>query len=81
MKVREEWAGTIVTTPDNMPTIGPVEKIPGLSLLTGFNYGFTMGPGAGNLMADLISGDKPAINPAPYRYERYIDGTQLKVIA
>lgn len=81
MKVREEWSGVIVTTPDNMPTISPVRKIPGLHLLTGFNYGFTMGPGAGKLMADIITGDKPSIDPGPYRYERYIDGTRLKVVS
>ena len=81
MKVREEWAGIIVTTPDNMPTISSVQKIPGLYLLTGFNYGFTMGPGAGNLIADLITGDKPTIDATPYRYERYIDGTKLTVVS
>ena len=81
MKVREEWAGIIVTTPDNMPTISSVQKIPGLYLLTGFNYGFTMGPGAGNLIADLITGDKPTIAATPYRYERYIDGTKLTVVS
>ena len=80
MQVRDEWAGYIVTTPDNMPTISPVNKVPGLHLLTGFNYGLTMGPGAGNLMADLITGDKPTIDPTPYRYERHIDGTKLIVV-
>lgn len=81
MKVREEWGGTIVTTPDNMPTISPVQSIPGLHLLTGFNYGFTMGPGAGKLMADIISGDKTSVDPEPYRYERHIDSSKLTVIA
>ena len=69
-----------MTTPDNMPTISAVEKVPGMHLLTGFNYGFTMGPGAGKLMADIVTGDKPSIDPGPYRYERYIDGTRLKVV-
>lgn len=80
LKVREKWGGVLVTTPDNMPTISPVESIPGLHLLTGFSYGFAMGPGASRLMADLITGEDPVIDPAPYRYERYIDGTKLEVI-
>ena len=80
MQVREEWAGVIITTPDNMPTISPVAAVPGLNFLTGFNYGLTMGPGAGRLMADLITGEQPAFDPSPYRYERYIDGTKLEVM-
>jgi len=80
-QVREEWGGIITTTPDNMPTISSVPKVPGLHLLTGFNYGLTMGPGAGNLMAELITGDRPSVDPMPYRYERYIDGSELAVVA
>ena len=53
---------------------------PGLHLLTGFSYGLTMGPGAAKLMADLITGATPAIDPAPYRYERYTDGSKLRVV-
>ena len=80
MRVREVWAGVGVNTPDYMPMISPVKSVPGLNLLTGFSDGLTQGPGAGKLMADLITGQKPQIDPSPYRYERYIDGTRLSVI-
>lgn len=79
VQVRDEWAGMISTTPDDMPTISPVQSKPGLHLLTGFSYGLTMGPGAGKLMADMITGVKSDIDPRPYRYERHIDGSKLEV--
>jgi glycine/D-amino acid oxidase-like deaminating enzyme len=80
MQVRDAWGGVVATTPDNMPTISPVQKLPGLHLLTGFSYGLTMGPGAAKLLVDLITGATPAIDPTPYRYERYTDGSKLKVV-
>lgn len=71
------WSGALIATPDNMPTVSAVASHPGLYLATGLTYGMTMGPGIGALMADIITGRKPAIDPRPYRYERYIDGSKL----
>ena len=81
LHVREEWAGVLVVTPDNMPTISPVQSMPGMHLLTGFSYGLTMAPGAGKMMADLITGAAPDVDPVPYRYERYLGQTELNVVA
>ena len=51
--------------------IGPVASIPGLTLATGFSgHGFGTSPAAGHLAADLVSGQTPIIDPAPYRFER-----------
>ncbi|KAF1047831.1 NAD(P)/FAD-dependent oxidoreductase [Xylophilus sp.] len=75
--VRERWAGSLMTTLDNAPVIAPVAQIPGLILGTGFYYGFTMGPGAGEVLADLATGRTPSIDLAPFRFERFSDGTQL----
>jgi glycine/D-amino acid oxidase-like deaminating enzyme len=77
-RVRERWAGAIMTTLDNMPIISAAEQIPGLFLGTGFLYGLTMGPGAGELLADLATGRTPAIDISPFRHSRFIDGTKLK---
>lgn len=76
--VEETWAGALVSTPDNMPVISGVERIPGLFLGTGFYYGLTMGPAAGQALADLVSGETPAFDVTPYRYERFIDGSKLQ---
>lgn len=61
-----------------MPVISGVEGIPGLFLGTGFYYGLTMGPAAGQALADLVSGQTPAFDVRPYRYERFIDGSMLQ---
>ncbi|MDG9882424.1 FAD-binding oxidoreductase [Pseudomonas sp. GD04058] len=70
-RVAQSWAGTIDVTPDSNPVIGPVTAIPGLTLATGFSgHGFGTSPAAGHLAADLVSGNTPIIDPAPYRFER-----------
>lgn len=69
--VKQSWAGMIDVTPDSMPVISPVEKLPGLTLATGFSgHGFGTAPAAGQLAADLITGDTPVVDPTPYRFDR-----------
>ncbi|MCU1724155.1 NAD(P)/FAD-dependent oxidoreductase [Pseudomonas sp. 5P_5.1_Bac1] len=70
-QIADAWAGTIDVTPDSNPVIGPLASIPGLTLATGFSgHGFGTSPAAGQLAADLVSGENPIIDPAPYRFER-----------
>lgn len=69
--VKQMWAGMIDVTPDSLPVISPVAKVPGLTIATGFSgHGFGTSPAAGQLAADLITGDKPIVDPVPYRLER-----------
>ena len=72
MKVAQSWAGLIDVTPDAVPVISPVAAMPGFFIATGFSgHGFGIGPGAGRLMADLVSGDTPVVDPRPFRYDRF----------
>lgn len=76
MQIAERWAGAIDATPDAVPVISPVEKITGLYLASGFSgHGFGLGPGAGKLMAQLVVGERPCVDPSPFRYARYFDGS------
>ena len=69
-------------TPDAVPVISPVERLPGFFIATGFSgHGFGIGPGAGRLMADLVTGAPPITDPAPYRFGRFSDGSKIEVIA
>jgi glycine/D-amino acid oxidase-like deaminating enzyme len=78
LKVAHAWGGLIDSTPDGIPVISAVNPLPGLFLSTGYTgHGFGIGPGAGRLAADLIAGDPPIVDPAPFRYSRMIDGTDL----
>jgi glycine/D-amino acid oxidase-like deaminating enzyme len=72
MKVAGSWAGLVDATPDAVPVIGEVPRLPGFYLATGFSgHGFGIGPGAGRLVADLVTGAPPAIDPTPYRLDRF----------
>lgn len=74
------WAGWIDLTPDSLPVISPVDSMPGFFLATGFSgHGFGIGPGAGQLAADLVAGDRPSVDPRPFRYSRLVDGSDLAV--
>ena len=71
IRVEQSWAGVMDVTPDAIPVIGPVQKLPGLFLSTGYSgHGFGIAPGAGHLLADLIDGSTPLVDPRPFAYER-----------
>jgi glycine/D-amino acid oxidase-like deaminating enzyme len=75
--VGQQWAGMIDATPDAIPVISTVKSLPGLVIATGFSgHGFGIGPGAGRLAADLVTGAPPIVDPQAFRYERFIDGTK-----
>ncbi|WP_043361804.1 FAD-binding oxidoreductase [Belnapia sp. F-4-1] len=79
VKMGRIWGGWIDSTPDAVPVIAPVGVLPGLYLSTGYSgHGFGIGPGAGQLAADLILGRTPAVDPSPFRYERLIDGSRIQ---
>jgi glycine/D-amino acid oxidase-like deaminating enzyme len=81
-KIVERWAGLIDTTPDAVPVIDEIEKIPGFFVATGFSgHGFGIGPGAGRLTADLVSGTRPIVDPTPFRYTRFVDGTKVGLMS
>ena len=71
MKIVERWAGLIDVTPDGVPVISEVPSLPGFFIASGFSgHGFGIGPGAGHLIADLVTGKAPIVDPRPFRYER-----------
>jgi len=78
LEPEETWAGMVDVTPDALPCIAPMDEIPGLFLASGFSgHGFGIGPGAGKLAAELVSGATPCVDPAPFRHSRFFDGTRL----
>ncbi|MGH7115415.1 MAG: NAD(P)/FAD-dependent oxidoreductase, partial [Stellaceae bacterium] len=74
--VAESWGGMIDVMPDAIPVISPVESLPGLVIATGFSgHGFGIGPGAGRLAADIVTGDPTLVDPSPFRLGRFTDGS------
>jgi len=82
MKIAERWGGLIDVMPDAVPVISTVEKLPGFFIATGLSgHGFGLGPGVGKLMAELVMGETPCVDPSAFRYSRYFDGSKPRIIA
>jgi glycine/D-amino acid oxidase-like deaminating enzyme len=78
-QVAERWAGVIDGTPDAVPVIDAIDGVPGLYMLSGLSgHGFGLGPGAGKLMAEIALGERPCVDPTPFRFVRFSDGTRHK---
>lgn len=72
LEIANAWAGVIDVTPDSNPVIGPIDKIPGLFIASGFSgHGFGTSPAAGQLAADLISEQPTIVDPSPYDFNRF----------
>jgi glycine/D-amino acid oxidase-like deaminating enzyme len=76
LAVAQSWGGMIDVMPDAIPVISPVDSLPGFFIATGFSgHGFGIGPGAGRLMADMVTGAPTIVDPAPFRLSRFTDGS------
>ncbi len=79
LKLAESWAGMIDFTPDVLPVLDQIDTLPGLYMATGFSgHGFGVGPATGHVMADLVTGDTPAVDLEPFRFSRFSDGTPME---
>jgi len=76
VKIAESWGGMIDVMPDAIPVISAVDRVPGFFIATGFSgHGFGIGPGAGRLVADMVSGGPTIVDPTPFRLSRFTDGS------
>jgi len=67
------WIGARPAFPDSRPVIGRASGRPGLWLAIGHaHWGLTLGPATGRLIAEMMAGDAPFCDPAPYRAERFL---------
>ena len=71
-RVAQSWGGIIDVTPDGVPILDHAPGLPGLVIATGCSgHGFGIGPGAGQLAAELATGAAPLVDPAPFRLARF----------
>jgi D-amino-acid dehydrogenase len=72
LDVKETWAGLRPVTPDGMPIIGRAPNFSNLILATGHAMlGLSLGPGTGQVVAELVTGQKSAFDLSPLRAERF----------
>jgi D-amino-acid dehydrogenase len=66
------WLGSRPCFPDSRPVIGRAPGHAGLWLAIGHaHWGLTLGPATGRMVAQLMAGEPPFCDPAPYRAERF----------
>ena len=66
------WIGHRPSTPDSLPVIGPAGGCADIVHAFGHGHvGLAAGPVTGRLVADLVAGRAPVIDPAPYSPRRF----------
>lgn len=70
--ISKPWVGYRPCTADMKPIIGESPRHPGLWMCFGHgSNGLTLGPVSGRLLAELISGEVPFIDPSPFSAARF----------
>ncbi|AVI84263.1 sarcosine oxidase subunit beta [Pseudomonas syringae pv. tomato] len=68
------WSGIESYTPDSLPIMGRSGKVDGLFYAFGFcGHGFQLGPGVGDVMAELISTGSTRTLISPFDIRRFTD--------
>ena len=66
------WMGCRPCLPDSLPVVGPSPVTPGLWLNFGHAHdGFTLGPVTGRLLAAMVAGKDPFLDPSGLSPERF----------
>ncbi|KAA8694720.1 Oxidoreductase, FAD-binding protein [Pseudomonas caricapapayae] len=72
------WSGIESYTPDSLPIMGRSGKVDGLFYAFGFcGHGFQLGPGVGDVMAELISTGSTRTLISPFDIRRFTDPTAI----
>jgi D-amino-acid dehydrogenase len=66
------WIGARPCLPDMLPVIGKAPRHAGLWFDFGHqHHGLTLGPATGRLLAEMMTGEAPFADPAPFAAERF----------
>lgn len=66
------WMGFRPSIPDSLPVIGPSRRDPRVVHAFGHgHYGLTQAAATAEIVADLLAGRRPPIDPAPYSVTRF----------
>ena len=68
----ERWMGFRPSMPDSLPVLGPAGQADNVWLAFGHGHlGLTQAAVSGRLIADLMAGRTPVVDPAPYAADRF----------
>ena len=69
---KRAWMGSRPALPDSVPAIGFLPRASRVAIVAGHGHdGMIGGPASGRLAAELLCGEKPHIDPQPYRPSRF----------
>ena len=74
LNIIRTWSGIESYLPDSLPIMGPSGKVDGLYYAFGFSgHGFQLGPGVGDVMAELIGTGSTSTSIAPFNIGRFAE--------
>lgn len=72
------WSGVESYMPDDLPVMGPSARVSGLHYAFGFcGHGFQLGPGVGDVMAELIATGRSTTPIEPFLIDRFSKQVQV----
>ncbi|MNK65455.1 4-methylaminobutanoate oxidase (formaldehyde-forming) [compost metagenome] len=73
------WSGIEGYLPDSLPVMGPSGTVDGLFYAFGFcGHGFQLGPGVGDVMAELISTGSTSTSILPFSINRFASSVEQR---
>ncbi|MFO7767502.1 MAG: glycine oxidase ThiO [bacterium] len=70
---QQQWAGLRPGTPDGLPIVGPLPDLDRVWVDTGhFRNGILLAPLTGQLVARMIAGEDPGVDPLPFSPARFL---------
>ncbi|MHB1215031.1 MAG: glycine oxidase ThiO [Thiobacillus sp.] len=70
----QHWAGLRPGSPDNIPVIDRHPDFENVFINAGhYRYGVTLAPASAELLVDVMEGNVPALDPAPYRWQAALE--------
>jgi len=82
MRVIRTWSGIESYLPDDIPIMGPSARVSGLYYAFGFcGHGFQLGPGVGDVMAELIDRGSTTTPIEPFHIKRFAAKAASRVSA
>ena len=72
VSAKQSWMGSRPALPDSVPAIGVLPCAPRVAIVAGHGHDGMIGaPASGRLIAELLCGEAPHIDPRPYRPDRF----------
>jgi D-amino-acid dehydrogenase len=78
-EAQDIWTGLRPSTPDSLPLLGRPARFRNLTIASGHGHiGMGLAPAGGQLVAQLIGGQEPEMDPRPFHPDRFVSPSGRK---